>query len=157
MPNLRVLKPGLGEPGKTIPVGVVVNPLLVGGGRYHGHVRLGVVEETDDPVTWGSDAARLGGPPADEDSARAENDRLRVRLAEFDGKLAGEAAARKAAEAELAKARHDLAAAEDLVKQLDAQCKVLQGIRTQQQIDAGTLQPADPALIPHVPPTKITP
>lgn len=121
MANLRTLR----HVGNW-PVGAVI-PAAAFPQGYAGHVALGAVEETDDPITAGHALLDAGKPaetpPGDKPATRAVPTQLEADLA---AKLAGLEDANKKLQAELTRLRKDHAAAMELVETLDGQVRAKQ-------------------------------
>ncbi|MDB5306208.1 MAG: hypothetical protein JWO38_410 [Gemmataceae bacterium] len=163
VPNLRILVPNLGDPASPLPVGAVVHPSLVAGGRYEQHLALGTVEETDLPLTHGRVPGFADQLPAGLEEALAENGRLRARVSELEAENVGLEAKAADLTGQLHAARRQTAHLEEQLVELTTLARLQVAATDAARFGAGgispstltTISPIDTGKIQHLSPALV--
>lgn len=102
--------------GMGWPIGAVV-PVTVFPHGYAGHLSLGAVAETTAPATHAVD---LPEAPAGPSEAEQQNTKLRQRIAELEGRVAGLVQEKSEADATIASLSAELTSTTELLEQATA-------------------------------------
>lgn len=140
LPNLILL-----SPVGSWPTGAIIAKDALPHG-FQGHLDLGVVVETERPVTHGTALHSAGAPGPIGDAAEVA--RLRGVVADYEGKLAALQTALAERDVRIVALTNDLAAAEDLVRSLSEAREVVESTGR----DSGLVAVAAPGLPQVAPP-----